>query len=43
MRYSEILVIHENLSKNTKNLPTFPKKKIFGITNDDKNEVKKRQ
>jgi hypothetical protein len=41
-RYSEIRALHENLEKVFTNLPKFPGKKIFGITNDDIKDIKRR-
>ena len=39
-RYSELRNVHESLVESKiKNLPPFPKKKIFGITNESPDDI----
>lgn len=43
-RYSELRNVHESLMESKiKNLPPFPKKKIFGITNQSPDDIEKRR
>ncbi|CAD8205647.1 unnamed protein product [Paramecium pentaurelia] len=43
-RYSDLRDIHQALKEQTKiTLPEFPKRKIFGITNDDPQEIETRK
>lgn len=43
-RYSELRNVHESLVQSgVKNLPHFPKKKIFGITNQSPDDIEKRR
>lgn len=43
-RYSELRNVHESLVESKiKNLPPFPKKKIFGITNESPDDIEKRR
>lgn len=43
-RYSELRSLHESLIESKiKNLPVFPKKKIFGITNESPEDIERRR
>ncbi|CAD8123961.1 unnamed protein product [Paramecium sonneborni] len=43
-RYSDLRDIHQALKEQIKsNIPEFPKRKIFGITNDDPQEIENRK
>ncbi len=43
-RYSELRNVHESLEESgVKNLPHFPKKKIFGITNESPDDIERRR
>lgn len=43
-RYSELRSLHESLLESKiKNLPAFPKKKIFGITNESPENIEMRR
>lgn len=43
-RYSELRNVHESLEQSgVKNLPHFPKKKIFGITNESPDDIERRR
>lgn len=43
-RYSELRNVHDALEESKiKNLPVFPKKKIFGITNESPENIEKRR
>ena len=43
-RYSDLRNVHEALEQSkVRFLPTFPKRKIFGITNDSPEDIEKRR
>ena len=43
-RYSELRRLHESLVESKiRNLPPFPKKKIFGMTNDSPEDIESRR